>query len=105
MAAIANGMAVHGGVRPYVATFFVFTDYMRPALRLAAIMGQPVIYVLTHDSIGVGEDGPTHQPVEHLAILRATPNMRRPASRRRQRDDRGLEGRPAAATTGPWRSC
>ncbi len=68
-------MAVHGGVRPYVATFFVFTDYLRPALRLAAIMGQPVIYVLTHDSIGVGEDGPTHQPVEHLAILRATPNV------------------------------
>jgi len=75
MAAIANGLAVHGGVRPYVATFFVFTDYMRPALRLAALMGLPVIHVLTHDSIGVGEDGPTHQPVEHLAILRATPNM------------------------------
>jgi transketolase len=75
MAAIANGLAVHGGVRPYVATFFVFTDYMRPALRLAALMEQPVIHVLTHDSIGVGEDGPTHQPVEHLAILRATPNM------------------------------
>jgi transketolase len=75
MAAIANGMSVHGGVRPYVATFFVFTDYMRPALRLAALMKQPVIHVLTHDSIGVGEDGPTHQPVEHLAILRATPNM------------------------------
>ena len=75
MASMANGMAVHGGVRPYVATFFVFTDYMRPALRLAAIMGQPVVYVLTHDSIGVGEDGPTHQPVEHLAILRATPNF------------------------------
>jgi transketolase len=75
MAAIANGLAVHGGVRPYVATFFVFTDYMRPALRLAALMGQPVIHVLTHDSIGVGEDGPTHQPVEHLSILRATPNM------------------------------
>ncbi|MGO8684878.1 MAG: transketolase [Thermoleophilia bacterium] len=74
MAAIANGLAVHGGVRPYVATFFVFTDYMRPAMRLAALMGQPVIHVLTHDSVGLGEDGPTHQPVEHLAILRATPN-------------------------------
>lgn len=73
MAAIANGMALHGGLRPYVATFFVFTDYMRPAMRLAALMGQPVIYVLTHDSIGLGEDGPTHQPIEHLAILRATP--------------------------------
>jgi transketolase len=73
MAAIGNGLALHGGVRPYVATFFVFTDYMRPAMRLAAIMGQPVVYVLTHDSIGLGEDGPTHQAVEHLAILRATP--------------------------------
>ena len=74
MAAMANGLAVHGGIRPYVATFFVFSDYMRPAIRLAALMGLPVTYVLTHDSIGVGEDGPTHQPVEHLAILRATPN-------------------------------
>jgi len=73
MAAIANGMALHGGLRPYIATFFVFTDYMRPAMRLAALMGQPVIYILTHDSIGLGEDGPTHQPVEHLAMLRATP--------------------------------
>ncbi|MFA4964688.1 MAG: transketolase, partial [Thermoleophilia bacterium] len=74
MASIGSGLALHGGVRPYVATFFVFVDYMRPAMRLASIMGQPVTYVLTHDSIGVGEDGPTHQPVEHLAILRATPN-------------------------------
>ena len=74
MAAIVNGMAVHGGVRPYVATFLVFVDYMRPAMRLAALMELPVIYVLTHDSIGVGEDGPTHQPIEHLAILRAIPN-------------------------------
>ena len=74
MAAMGNGMALHGGVRPYVATFFAFTDYMRPALRLAAIMKQPVIHVLTHDSLGDGEDGPTHQPIEHLAILRATPN-------------------------------
>ena len=73
MAAIGNGLSLHGGVRPYVATFFVFTDYMRPAMRLAALMRQPVIYVLTHDSIGLGEDGPTHQPVEHLATLRATP--------------------------------
>ena len=74
MAAIANGMVLHGGVMPYVATFFVFTDYMRPSLRLAGLMRLPVIYVFTHDSIGLGEDGPTHQPVEHLAILRATPN-------------------------------
>ena len=66
---------MHGGVFPYVATFFVFTDYMRPAMRLAALMRQPVIYVLTHDSIGLGEDGPTHQPVEQLPIMRATPEL------------------------------
>jgi transketolase len=68
-------MALHGGLRPFTATFFVFTDYARPAIRLAALMGLPVIYVMTHDSIGVGEDGPTHQPVEHLASLRAMPNL------------------------------
>ena len=81
MCAAATGMALHGGVRPYAATFFVFTDYARPAIRLAALMGQPVIYVMTHDSIGLGEDGPTHQPVEHLAALRAMPGLRviRPA--------------------------
>ena len=75
MAAMANGMAVHGAMRPYVATFFVFVDYMRPAMRLSALMKQPVTYVLTHDSVGVGEDGPTHQPIEHLAMLRATPGF------------------------------
>ncbi|MCS6928871.1 MAG: transketolase [Saprospiraceae bacterium] len=75
MAAIMNGMALHGGVLPYGGTFFVFTDYMRPAMRLAALMGLRVIYVLTHDSIGLGEDGPTHQPIEHLASLRAMPNL------------------------------
>ena len=75
MASASNGMALHGGVIPYAATFFVFTDYMRPALRLGALMGAPVKYVFTHDSIGLGEDGPTHQPVEHLAMLRATPNF------------------------------
>jgi transketolase len=81
MAAIANGLSLHGGVRPYVATFLVFADYLRPALRLAALMEQPVVYVFTHDSIGLGEDGPTHQPVEHLPALRAIPNLRvlRPA--------------------------
>jgi transketolase len=81
MAAIANGISVHGGFRPFVATFLVFADYLRPALRLAALMKQPVIYVLTHDSIFVGEDGPTHQPIETLASLRAIPNVRvlRPA--------------------------
>lgn len=75
MAAASNGMALHGGVRPYCATFFVFTDYCRPAIRLSALMKQPVIYVMTHDSIGVGEDGPTHQPIEHLASLRTMPNL------------------------------
>ncbi len=76
MAAIMNGMALHGGVLPYAGTFFVFTDYMRAAMRLSALMGVQVIYVLTHDSIGLGEDGPTHQPIEHLASLRAMPHMR-----------------------------
>ena len=75
MGAIANGMAYHGGVRPFVSTFFVFSDYMRPAVRLAALSHLPVIYVWTHDSVGVGEDGPTHQPVEHLMSLRTVPNL------------------------------
>jgi len=75
MGAVMNGMALHGGVVPYGGTFLVFADYMRPSLRLAAMMGLRVIYVLTHDSIGVGEDGPTHQPVEHLLSLRAIPGL------------------------------
>jgi len=75
MGAIINGIALYGGFRPFGATFFVFSDYMRPTIRLAAIMEIPVIYVFTHDSIFVGEDGPTHQPVEHLAVLRAIPNV------------------------------
>jgi transketolase len=75
MCGASSGMALHGGIRPYAATFFVFTDYARPAIRLAALMALPVIYVMTHDSIGLGEDGPTHQPVEHLASLRAMPNL------------------------------
>ena len=75
MAAAMNGMALHGGVKPYGGTFMCFTDYARGAMRLSALMGVPVTYVMTHDSIGLGEDGPTHQPVEHLAMLRATPNM------------------------------
>jgi transketolase len=76
-----NGMALHGGLVPAGATFLVFTDYARPAMRIAALAGIPVVYVMTHDSIGLGEDGPTHQPVEHLAALRAMPKMRvfRPA--------------------------
>uniref|UniRef100_UPI003B51B515 transketolase n=1 Tax=Roseovarius indicus TaxID=540747 RepID=UPI003B51B515 len=74
MAAAMNGMALHGGVRPYGGTFMCFTDYARPSMRLAALMQVPTVFVMTHDSIGLGEDGPTHQPVEHLAISRATPN-------------------------------
>ena len=74
MAAAMNGMALHGGIRPYGGTFMCFTDYARPAMRLAALMQIPTVFVMTHDSIGLGEDGPTHQPVEHLAISRATPN-------------------------------
>jgi transketolase len=75
MAAVMNGMALHGGYRPYAGTFLVFADYLHPALRLSCLMGLPVTYVLTHDSIGLGEDGPTHQPVETLAMLRATPGL------------------------------
>jgi transketolase len=75
MGAICNGIALHGLTRPYAGTFLVFSDYMRPAVRLAALMGLPVTYVWTHDSIGLGEDGPTHQPVEHLTALRAIPNL------------------------------
>ncbi len=75
MCAASTGIQLHGGLRPYAATFFVFTDYARPAIRLAALMNQPVIYTMTHDSIGLGEDGPTHQPIEHLASLRAMPGL------------------------------
>jgi transketolase len=75
MTAVLNGMALHGGLIPYGGTFLIFSDYMRPAIRLASLMKQHVIYVLTHDSIGLGEDGPTHQPIEHLASMRAMPNL------------------------------
>jgi hypothetical protein len=75
MASAMNGMALHGGIIPLSGTFLVFSDYCRPAIRLAALMRQRVIHVMTHDSIGLGEDGPTHQPVEHLAALRAMPNL------------------------------
>jgi transketolase len=75
MGAIMSGLFLHGGIRPYGGTFLVFADYMRPAIRVAALMGLPLIYVFTHDSIAVGEDGPTHQPVEHLASLRSIPNL------------------------------
>jgi transketolase len=76
MAAIGNGIMLHGGLRAYVSTFFVFSDYVKPMARLSALMGVPLTYVLTHDSIGVGEDGPTHEPIEQLAMLRAMPNFR-----------------------------
>jgi transketolase len=76
MAAAMNGMALHGGIIPYSGTFLVFSDYCRPAIRLAALMGQRVIHVMTHDSIGLGEDGPTHQPIEQLAALRAIPSLK-----------------------------
>ncbi len=84
MGGILNGMALHGGVMPFGGTFMVFSDYMKPAIRLAALMYLPVVYVFTHDSIGLGEDGPTHQPIEHLASLRSIPNLRviRPADGR-----------------------
>ncbi len=75
MASASSGMALHGGVRPYAATFFVFTDYARPGIRLSALMELPTVFIMTHDSIGLGQDGPTHQPVEHLASLRAMPHM------------------------------
>jgi transketolase len=75
MAAAMNGMTLHGGIIPYSGTFLVFSDYCRPSIRLAALMGERVIHIMTHDSIGLGEDGPTHQPVEHLAALRAIPNL------------------------------
>lgn len=84
MGAIMSGLALHGGLRPYGSTFMVFFDYMKPSVRLAALMGLPVVYVFTHDSIGVGEDGPTHQPIEHLANMRSIPNLHvlRPADGR-----------------------
>ena len=83
MGAALNGMTLYGGVIPYGGTFLVFSDYMKPAIRIAALSHIPTIFVFTHDSIGLGEDGPTHQPIEHIAALRATPNVTviRPASR------------------------
>ena len=93
MGAIVNGLAAHGGFIPYGATFLIFSDYMRPPIRLAALMRLHVVYVFTHDSIALGEDGPTHQPVEQLAGLRAIPGSDRDPPGRRQRDRRRLAGR------------
>jgi len=103
MGAILNGMALHGGFRPYAGTFLVFSDYMRPALRLACLMRLQVVYVFTHDSIGVGEDGPTHQPIEHLASLRAMPGLTviRPADAQETAEAWSL----ALSTPGPVALC
>ena len=106
MGAAVNGLALHGGiVKPYGATFLVFTDYMRPAIRLSALMELPVVWVFTHDSIGVGEDGPTHQPIEHLAALRAIPGLTviRPADA--AETARGLAARRSRSSTGRSASC
>ena len=99
MAAAMNGMALHGGVIPYSGTFLAFSDYCRPAIRLAALMGERVIHVMTHDFIGLGEDGPTHQPVEHLAALRAMPNLLvfRPATRSRPPNAGSSRSKPSTA--------
>ncbi len=94
MGQVLNGMALHGGVLPYAGTFLTFSDYMRPAVRLAAIQETNVIFVFTHDSIGLGEDGPTHQPIEHLASLQGHARADRHPAGRRQRDGGRLEGRP-----------
>jgi len=75
MASIANGIAQHSNFKPFVSTFFVFSDYLKPAVRLASLMGLPVTYVFTHDSVFVGEDGPTHEPIEHIAMFRSLPNL------------------------------
>ncbi len=106
MGAIVNGAAAHGGiVKPYGSTFLIFSDYMRASVRLSALMGLPVLWVWTHDSVGVGEDGPTHQPIEHYASLRAIPAPVGDPPGRRQRDDgrvaRGARTRPTA----PSRCC
>ena len=96
MGAILSGIVMHGPTRPYGGTFLQFSDYMRGAVRLASLMGAPAIYVWTHDSIGLGEDGPTHQPVEHLAALRAIPGLSDRPAGRRQRDRLRLAGHPGA---------
>ena len=105
MGSVMNGIALHGGTRVYGGTFLVFSDYMRPAVRLAALMQLPVTYVWTHDSIGLGEDGPTHQPIEHLAALRAIPGLDVVRPGRRQRDGRRLadDPRPHRPARPGWR--
>ena len=97
MGGIANGIAYHGGFIPYARTFLNFSDYMRGSVRLAALAGLHVIYVWTHDSVGLGEDGPTHQPIEHYAALRAMPNLWFVRPGRPERDGRRLGARGRAA--------
>ncbi len=97
MGSIVNGIAVHGGcVKPYGSTFLIFSDYMRPAVRLSALMGLPVVWAWTHDSVGLGEDGPTHQPVETLRGAARDPEPLVRAAGRRERDGLGVEGRARA---------
>ncbi len=106
MAAAMNGMTLHGGIIPlFGAAFLVFSDYCRPSIRLAALMGERVIHVMTHDSIGLGEDGPTHQPVEHLAALRAIPNLLvfRPCRRGRSGGVLAARARSAPTARACWR--
>ena len=105
MGSILNGIALHGGTRAYGGTFLVFSDYMRPAVRLAALMKLPVTYVWTHDSIGLGEDGPTHQPVEHLAALRAIPGPRRGPARPTPTRPSSPGARSSSTPTGRPASC
>ncbi len=104
MAAATNGIALHGGLLPFCATFFNFLDYFKPALRLAALTKLHAIFVFTHDSVFLGEDGPTHQPIEQLAMLRATPNVRVDPSGRRARNARSLEVRDRSRTAAPVRA-
>ena len=96
MAAAMNGIALHGGLRPAGATFFVFTDYARPAIRIAALSGLPSVFIMTHDSIGLGEDGPTHQPVEHLSAFPRHAQYQRVPPLRRDRDGGMLAARAGA---------
>ena len=105
MGACMNGLAAHGGIRPFGSTFLVFFDYMKPSIRLAALMGLPVIYIGTHDSIGVGEDGPTHQPIDQLPMLRAIPGTRHAAAGRCERDGCVMEDRAGAEGRPDARSC
>ena len=101
MGGMLNGMSLYGGFRPYGGTFLIFSDYMRPSVRLAALMEQPVIYVWTHDSIFLGEDGPTHEPIEHFMALRAIPNLTDDPPRGRDGDGGGAGWRRCRTRTGP----